>query len=290
MNSTRSKIILGTVQFGLDYGINNSQGRPDPQRVFDILDLAFAQGVRILDSADAYGNAPEIIGRYHQSQAEKFDIITKFKSGPHFEAEEWLSQQLGKFGVQRLYAAMFHDFQDYQANRSVISDFEKLVQDGSIGKIGVSIYTNHQLAEAIADPSISLIQLPYNLLDNHSQRGELLAKAKAAGKEVHVRSVFLQGLFFVATEDIPEKLVPLKPELEALGQLASRFGVPLESMALNYAVINPHIDHVLIGVDTPEQLQANLSSLAQTLPPELIETLDRIKVKDVALLNPTNWK
>ena len=290
MNSTRSKIILGTVQFGLNYGISNQQGRPNAERVFDILDLAFAQGVRILDSADAYGNAPEIIGRYHRSRSEKFDIITKFKTGVYFKAEKWLSQQLENFGVQRLYAAMFHDFQDYQTNRSIISEFKNLVQAGLVGKIGVSVYTNEQLAEAIEDHTISLIQLPYNLLDNNFQRGALVARAKSAGKEIHVRSVFLQGLFFMELETIPEKLAPLKPELEKLRQLSFQFGIPLESIALNYAMTNQNIDRVLIGVDSLTQLKANLRHLDQALPPELLAAIDGIEAHHAELLNPTNWK
>ncbi len=290
MNTNPSKIILGTVQFGLDYGINNQQGQPDVARVFDILDYAFAQGVRTLDSADAYGNAPEIIGRYHASRSEQFDIITKFKAGKEFDVEAWLSQQLEKFAVRGLYAAMFHDFQDYQTNRLVISEFEDLIKKGLVKKIGVSVYSNQQLAEVIEDERISLIQLSYNLLDNNFQRGALLARAKSVGKEIHVRSVFLQGLFFMELEKIPEKLASLKPELEKLHQLSSRFGIPLESIALNYAIANQNIDRVLIGVDSLGQLKTNLRSLDQALPTALVAVIDGIEVKVVNLLNPTNWK
>ncbi len=290
MNTTTSKIILGTVQFGLNYGINNQQGQPDADSVTDILDYAFSQGIRTLDSADAYGSAPEIIGRYHASRADKFDIITKFKAGTDFVAETWLNQQLEKFAVQRLSACMFHDFQDYRTNHAVVSEFDDLVKKGLVKKIGVSVYTNQQLAEVIEDSSISLIQLPYNLLDNHSQRGNLLAKAKSIGKEIHVRSVFLQGLFFMNLEKIPEKLAPLEVKLEKLRRLSSQFEVPLESMALNYAIANQNIDRVLIGVDSIKQLKANLENLDQALPPELSAAIDHIHVKDVDLLNPTNWK
>lgn len=290
MNSKSEKIILGTVQFGLNYGINNRQGQPDTDRVFEILDYAFTQGIRTLDSADAYGNAPKIIGRYHASRSEKFGIITKFKAGKEFDAEAWLSQQLEKFAVQELCGCLFHDFPDYRSNRSVISEFDDLVEKGLVKKIGVSVYTNQQLAEVIEDERISLIQLPYNLLDNNSQRGALLVRAKSLGKEIHVRSVFLQGLFFMGLEKIPEKLAPLKPELEKLHQLSFRFGIPLESMALNYAMANENIDRVLIGVDLLAQLKANLRSLDQALPTELVSAIDSIKVKDVDLLNPTNWK
>ena len=290
MKFKNHKIILGTVQFGLNYGINNQRGQPDADRVSGILDYAFAQGIRTLDSADAYGNAPEIIGRYHASRSEQFEIITKFKAGRDFVAEAWLNQQLEKFAVQSLYACLFHDFQDYQANRRVISEFDGLVGKGLVKKVGVSVYTNQQFLEAIQDERISLIQLPYNLLDNDFQRGALLARAKSGGKETHVRSVFLQGLFFMDLGKIPKKLASFEPELEELHQLSSQFNIPLESLALNYAMANENIDRVLIGVDSRKQLETNLSALHQTLPPEMVATVNRIKVKEVDLLNPTNWK
>lgn len=278
------------MQFGLNYGINNQQGQPDADRVSDILNYAYARGIRTLDSADAYGKAPEIIGNYHVGRSEKFDIITKFKAGKNFVARAWLSQQLEKFAVKKLYACMFHDFQDYQTNGHVVSEFNGLIEEGLIKKIGVSVYTNQQLAAAIDDPRVSLIQLPYNLLDNNFQRGPLLAKAKNVGKEIHVRSVFLQGLFFMDFEKMPEKLAPLKVELEKLRQLAAQFEVPLESMALNYATASKNIDRVLVGVDSLEQLKNNLRNLHQVLPPELSAAINTIEVKQAELLFPTNWK
>lgn len=290
MNSLANNIILGTVQFGLPYGINNRHGKPDAERVFDLLDYAHAQGVRTLDSADAYGDAPALIGSYHQSRSNRFKISTKFKSGPHFNAEDWLNGQLEKFMVKELYACMFHDFQDYRDNRTVISAFRRLKDKGLIQQIGVSVYTNQQLAEAIEDEDVSLIQLPFNLLDNHLQRGTLLAKAKNSGKEIHIRSVFLQGLFFMDLQNLPDKLIPLKPALEKLNQLSNQYKIPLAGMALAYAASNRTIDKILVGVDTLEQLQDNITKLDRTLPADLIEAIDALAVERVDLLNPTNWK
>ena len=290
MNSTSGKIILGTVQFGQEYGINNIYGKPDPKHVFALLDYAHAQGVNILDSADAYGNAPDLIGSYHESRTNRFSIITKFKAGPRFDAQDWLEEQLKKFSIRVLYASMFHDFQDYLDNRAVISGFRQLIKKGLIQRIGVSIYTNQQLAAAIEDTDISLIQLPFNLLDNHFQRGALLARAKNKGKEIHVRSVFLQGLFFMDLQTLPGKLIELKPSLEKLQQLSIHYDIPLANIALAYAAARQDIDKVLMGVDTLSQLKVNLENYNQSLPAELVQEIDALEVRNVNLLNPTNWK
>ncbi len=146
------------------------------------------------------------------------------------------------------------------------------------------------MAEAIDDADISLIQLPFNLLDNSLQRGTLLARAKNKGKEIHVRSVFLQGLFFIDLQNLPDKLIPLKPALEKLNRLSNRYKIPLASMALAYVASNPTIDKILVGVDTLEQLQDNLRKLDQTLPADLVEAINALAVERIDLLNPTNWK
>lgn len=289
MSSSPNNIILGTVQFGLPYGINNKHGQPDAERVFALLDYAYEQGVRLLDSADAYGSAPDLIGSYHRSRPTRFEVSTKFKSGLHFNAEDWLSEQLEKYSIPALYACMFHDFQDYLDNRAVIFPFKNLIQRGLIQKMGVSVYTNEQLAVVIDDADIAVIQLPFNLLDNTLQRGTLLAKAKTNGKEIHIRSVFLQGLFFMDLYKLPDKLIPLRPALEKLHQLSDQYAIPLASMALAYAVSNRTIDKILVGVDTLGQLQDNLQKLDQILPDELVDAIDTLAVKRVDLLNPTNW-
>ena len=76
-----NKLILGTVQFGLKYGINNTIGKPKKDEVLSLLKVAYNSGIRVLDTAEAYGNAHQLIGNYHKKQADfKFEIITKF---PH---------------------------------------------------------------------------------------------------------------------------------------------------------------------------------------------------------------
>lgn len=284
------KLILGTVQFGLDYGINNRTGKPTAESVAAILDLAFQQGIRILDTAEAYGNAQEVIGDYHRASSHRFGIVTKFSAGRKDLSDnlsERVAQDLKTLGVDHLYAYMFHSFKDFETYyEGYRTDIESLKAQGLIRKFGVSVYTNSELESLLAYP-VDLVQLPFNMLDNQAQRGSLIAAAKQKGMEVHTRSVFLQGLFFM--ESLPEKLKALKPYLDQVAKASVTYGIGLSDIALNYVVQQEQIDQVLIGVDTVAQLNQNLESLNCRMPAELMAQLNALRVEDDSLLNPSTW-
>jgi aryl-alcohol dehydrogenase-like predicted oxidoreductase len=281
------KIILGTVQFGLDYGINNQHGKPNEQTVFAILDYAFENGISTLDTADAYGSATDVIGRYHEQTGRKFIINTKFRVDEQHSITEQLHEALGRLKTGSVDTYFFHRF-DEMRHAGAIGELSELKLAGLIQKTGVSVYDNHEFAAAIDATGIDVIQLPFNLLDNQKQRGQLLKKAKQKHKEIQVRSVFLQGLFFKNIELFPAQLQPLLPYVQELRNNAEQWNISMEQMALNYALGKPEIDKVLLGVDTLQQLQRNLGGIKQ-LPGELVKRIDEIDVKETALLYPKNW-
>ena len=289
-NSSIDKLILGTVQFGLKYGINNQDKKLSKKAVVDILKYGFSNGINTLDTADAYGNASDLIGHFHKTQSQKFNIITKFKDGgEEFSIHQWVDNTLKKLKVTSLFGCMFHSINDYFSNPKLLNDLAFLNEKGLIQNIGVSIYTNRDFEKVIEDPLVKIIQLPYNLLDNAQQRGTLIQKAKDKGKIIHVRSVFLQGLFFMNCHQLPHKLAPLQSELEYLHQIAADCKISMETLALKYVIANPNIDGVLVGVDNLNQLASNIKSLEIDIPKDIITQIDCISTKHSALLNPVNW-
>jgi len=286
------KLILGTVQLGLDYGVNNATGKPTKEKAFEILNLAYQNGIRLLDTAEAYGNATEIIGKYHKSTNHRFEVISKFKVSGNNEINliKKVNRTLTKLGIEAFWGYLFHSFKDLQNYPALLEPLKKAQQEGKIKHIGVSIYTNEEFRKAIENPFIQLIQLPYNLLDNDVQRGELMAAAKMQGKILHTRSAFLQGLFFKNTNSFSEKLSSLKAPVEQLQAFAENNPEQMAALALQFATSNPLIDQVLIGVDSSEQLAMNLHAIRQN---QLSETTKRIinsiAVSDSAMLNPSNW-
>lgn len=288
-----NKIILGTVQFGLDYGINNSNGKPSQDIVNELLDAAFDKQVRVLDTAEAYGDSQEVIGRYHKQSANQFEIITKFSSARTdlpIDIKERVKANIETLGVDRLYCYMFHNYADFKAYYSAFeNNILGLKEDGLIKKLGVSIYNNEELEDLLNYETIDVIQLPFNLLDNAKQRASALKVAKSKGIEIHTRSVFLQGLFFKDLATIPEKIKPISNSLKEIKEIAKSNDIELSRLAINYAYQQDFIDNVLIGVDTVKQLNENLQLIENPISKEVMGKIDEINIVEKLLLNPSNW-
>ncbi len=288
-----AKIILGTVQFGLDYGINNQSGKPDQNTVTAILDLAFKNNIGLLDTAEAYGDSQEVIGNYHRRSHNRFKVITKFGSGRKDlspDLHERISQNLNTLGTDSLHGYMFHSFKDFETYFPVYGEsIMSLKKAGLIHNFGVSIYTNKEFEKLLGHKGIDFVQLPFNLLDNNFQRAALIKQANEKGIAVHTRSVFLQGLFFKDGNNLPVKLQALRPYLDEIKHLSISQHLDLNDVALNYAMQQKDISHVLIGVDSVDQLSKNISSLRHTISNDMLTQIDAIQVKETELLNPSNW-
>jgi len=288
------KLILGTVQLGLEYGINNSSGKPTTEQAVSLLEFAYKSGVRYLDTAEAYGNAQEVIGNYHKTNpSSPFNIITKCKKGnetlPHTDFLKNYLKNLEQLYVPKLEAYLFHSYEQYKtfSNWDVLYEMQ---ETGKLNRLGVSVYTNEEAIEVAKDERISIVQLPFNLLDNSAQRGFVLEVLKKNNREVHTRSVFLQGLFFKDRATL-DKVKPLQSNLEQLDKIAAHCNCDLNLLALSYAFRQSLIDKVLIGVDSIEQLKANINSLDKvgSIDFKTIEEIDQIKVSAVSFLNPSTW-
>ena len=287
-----SKLILGTVQFGLDYGVNNTAGKPSKENIKSILDSAYNSGIQLLDTAEAYGDSQNKIGEYHNNSTNKFNVITKFSSnteGFSLNIIERVYNNLKILDVDKLYCYMFHSFDDFNKYfEKYRKDLLTLKRDGIINNIGVSLYSNDELESVLKFNEITLVQLPFNLLDNNNKRGNIIKKAKAKGIEIHTRSAFLQGLFFKNTSEFTVKIKPLEPYLNLLNDLCDE-DYKMNDLALNYVCNQKNIDKVLIGVDNVHQLESNILSEKKMITKELTNNIEVIDVKETKLLNPSNW-
>lgn len=287
--SLNHKIILGTVQLGLPYGINNLKGKPDDEEAFKILDLANRHSVSILDTADAYGDAIRVIGVYlSRNPQSKFEIINKFIDD-NTSLSDKLERSLQQLRAESLYGYMFHRFSDY-ASGKFIKDLQRLKKKGKIQKIGVSVYSREELKQVIDDFDVDLIQLPLSPFDYSSEKKKLVKEAKAAGKEIHVRSVFLQGLLFKTPEQLTGNLKPFYEPIKRFHEIVRSFELNVRQVCLNYAVHKTEIDRVLVGVETAIQLQENMASILPYFNEEIVKQLESIVISDGSLLNPSNWR
>lgn len=287
-----NKLILGTVQMGLAYGINNTLGKPSFENSCKILSQAFESGIDTLDSAEAYGNAHQVIGDFHRlNPGIKFNVVTKIPHNAAFDTiREKINIYIDVLNVDFLEVLLFHSFESYQNNKSIMAVLNDLKKQGKIKHIGVSVYTNSQIESLLLDDNVGVVQMPFNLLDNTSIRGDLMKKLKGKGKIIHTRSAFLQGLFFKEHTDNHNLFNKLSNELIAIKNMADAEETSISNLALSYCLCQENIDQVLIGVDSVGQLMDNLKALDYKIEPKTIAEIDALKVEDLALLNPSLWK
>lgn len=288
-----SKLVLGTVQLGLSYGINNTNGKPSLAMAFKILSTAWDKGIRILDTAEVYGNSQEVIGEFHKANSDKiFKIITKLSAKHTLKNNELIkhiSDNCKALNTSNLHGYMFHNYQSFKENTAFYNEVLQAKGQGLIKYVGISLYTNDEIEDIVANYSdFDFIQIPFNLFDNESKRKKSIISAKQKNIEIHVRSVFLQGLFFKDCKKLPEKLVPLKKYMETLAKIKQNSQMSTEALALQYVLQKEYIDYVLIGVENTEQLMNNITICEnkQNIPHAVIDAID---VTEVNLLNPSNW-
>ena len=257
MARKNQKIALGTVQFGLDYGISNNTGKTSSEEVSKILDTAYSHGINVLDTAQAYGDSESIIGSHH---GNRFKIITKINptSGDKRLAKQLVEQSLQYLNLDKLYGVLFHSAISAIQNPRIVAELKELQRRGIIEKVGYSVYTPDELNELVklyGRPDI--IQIPFNLLDQRFE--ELAQELHKNGVEVHTRSTFLQGLFFKSTEELSEFFQPVIPYLKELKASFPDKG-KLARMLLSYSLSKEFIDCVVLGVNNNLQLQENFKS------------------------------
>lgn len=283
-----NKLVLGTVQFGLNYGINNQTGQVTDDEINSILFLANQAGIEFLDTSHAYGESENALGKSFLSNNLDFNIISKYPQSDK-SVLSLFKESLARLGKNKIYGYLVHHFDFYKLHPEIWDDFLKLKTEGTVLKIGFSIYSTEQL-QYLFDNNVAfdLIQFPYNIFDQQFE--PYLSKLKNMGVEIHTRSAFLQGLFFKDLSLLDGKLLLLKPYLKKLHDFCNSNEITISQLALNFVVQNPYIDGVLIGVDSVRQLKSNIESLSFKLDKSAIEFVNSIKIKEKELLNPVNWK
>ena len=255
-----NKIILGTAQFGMDYGINNKKGKINKEEVFKILNYSYNNGVRDIDTAEIYGDSINIIGEFHEKNPDKkFNIFSKVSSKiEDFDYSKNILLNIHRLNISEFEGYMIHNYELFKKNKKIYTYILDAKQSGLIKKIGASLYTNDEIKEVAENKLFDFIQIPFNLLDNSNKRESIIKYAKSYGLKIQVRSIFLQGLFFKPYPSIPKKLEPLKKYINELKKLSLKSGININNLALKYALEKTYIDKVIFGVDDYYQLKKNI--------------------------------
>lgn len=286
--SPNRKVVLGTVQFGVNYGINNQSGQVPFDEVCRILEIASKAGIQTIDTSSAYGESESVLGAALRQSGRQFNIVSKYPRSD-IGVMDTLETSLERLGVKCLYGYLVHDFDFFQERPQIYRDIWQLKKAGLIQRIGFSIYTVEQM-QWLLDRGVQfdILQFPYNIFDKQFE--PYMPQLAAQSVEIHVRSAFLQGLFFKDTATLPEKLKPLKKDLDNLHIYCIQRGITVEQLALGYVIANPYVKGALIGVDNSEQLKANLKAASCELLSEDVAYVQNVDISEKELLSPINWK
>jgi len=287
---------IGTVQFGLDYGISNRSGRCPPEEVVRILKRADRLKIHLLDTASAYGQSEQVLGQSLPAGSD-FRIVTKlgpfnFSATPS-EAEAKVRADYAasrqRLGSRTLHGLLVHNFSDVQGpcGDVLMTALQNFKATGEVEKFGVSVYSAEQIDYVLDHYEIDLIQIPFNILDQRLKESGHLGRLRERNIEIHVRSVFLQGLLLMDCDAVPAFFEPIRPLLRHLKTCAADAGFTPLAAALAFVKSTHEVDAVIVGITR----EAELVEVAKTwnsiagLP---FDT-DQFAISDSAFLNPGNW-
>jgi len=278
------KLAIGTVQFGLDYGITNQSGQVTIKEVKGILDFAKDNGIDTLDTASGYGNSEKVLG---EVGVDNYQIITKtisLKNGVD-KVIDGFYQSLNDLSQKQVEGLLIHNIQDIE-NKQFSALFDKLnelKQQGLIKKIGFSTYTPEQVNFLLENFDFNIIQVPFNVFDTRLIQSGQLQALKSKGVEIHARSVFLQGVL-LDFDNLSDYFLTWKAQFTEYQVMVKNSGLSLLEYALNFVLSIQEIDRVLVGVNNEQQLREITLSLKG------LDSLEDYFINDMNLLNPSLWK
>jgi aryl-alcohol dehydrogenase-like predicted oxidoreductase len=287
----QNKIAIGSAQFGLNYGVSNQHGKVEHLEVASILYEAYTRGIEIIDTAIAYGNSEQLLGEIGISS---WKVVSKLPKVPTeiTATSTWVEQSvcgsLQRLNTSQLYGLLLHRPEQLLSaqGESLYRSLHLMKDQGLVQKIGISIYSPTELETLCDHFSFDLIQVPYNILDRSLERSGWLSKLKSLGVEVHVRSVFLQGLLLMNSLNRPAYFSRWQSFWQQWEQWLTETQLTSLQACLRFVLANPDIDRVVVGVDSLSQLQEILVATTGKFP----SPPDGLSCDDPALINPSRWK
>ena len=289
------KIGLGTVQFGMDYGISNRAGQTSADEVSKILDVARKFNVSVIDTAALYGSSEDILGRL-LSDDHGFKIVTKtiridsnqITDTDTERLEQAFHESLIKLKCNAVYGLLFHNADDLltDGGERLMKCLINKKRDGAVKKIGVSVYTAEQIDRILHFFDIDLIQLPINIFDQRLLAGGQLNTLKSRGIEIHARSAFLQGLLLMSPQSVPEYFTPVRKHINKFHEFIQQNQISPVRAALGFLAGQDEIDVIVCGVNDHSQFIEICRS--STALPDI--DFSSFALDDDTILNPAKWR
>ena len=277
------KLALGTVQFGLDYGILNTTGQAPLEEVKKVLKLAKEHNIDTLDTAARYGNSEQVLGEVGVNNYRIITKTTPLKNGVDGVIKGF-HQSLDNLNIGQVDGLLIHNIDDVKDKRfgDLFHKLNELKEEGLINKIGFSTYTPDQVDFLLENFDFDLIQVPFNVFDARLVEGGQLKALKKKNIEIHARSVFLQGVL-LSFDSLSDYFSTWDAQFEQYQEMVREKELSLLEYALNFALKTQELDKILVGVDSVKQLTDIVNAFKSDVD------LKAFKIDDINLLNPNLW-
>jgi len=285
-----SRLALGTVQFGLNYGVANKHGQVSFDDAKSILELAKDNGIDTLDTAIVYGDSEQRLG---EIGINGWNVVSKLPATPDDcgDIYSWVvssvQQSLKRLGQKSIYGLLLHKPEQlYQPGGDrIYLALQKLKKDGLIHKFGASIYSPDELDLLEHNFKLDIIQAPFNIFDRRLTKSGWLAKLHNQGVEIHVRSIFLQGLLLMPSSERPNKFNKWHSLWNIWDTWLKDSDITPLQACTQYVLSFKEIQKVVVGVDNIQQL----ADIVHASKGELPFIPENICCADNDLVNPSRW-
>ena len=287
-----SNLVLGSANFGMEYGLSNNFSQVSSLDVHAIMKVAEVAGIQFIDTAQSYGNSEERLGDFCQDA--HFEIISKIfldilKGYQQNELTNLVKLSCLRVRRPKLHAVLLHRPEVLLSayGSAIIRELYALKEQGIVSKIGISIYSTKILEDIFNQIKIDIIQVPFNLFDQQVSSSGWAQKLREHGVEIHTRSTFLQGLLLLPRCEVPSYFLQNWPNLFASWyDFLHSNKTDAVTVALKFALNQVWVDKVVVGADTPTQL----SKLIEIEKSNFSIDFPSLSCDDANLINPSNWK
>jgi hypothetical protein len=290
-SAAASRLSLGTVQFGLPYGVANTEGQVDEKAAHKILRLAQDHGIRSLDTASSYGSSESVIGAFG---SDRWRITTKLAALPDDceDITDWVEGEirgsLGRLDATAVHAVLLHRPDDLLGPNGdrLHEALDACRTQGLFHAQGVSLYSTDDLERFVGRFHIDAVQLPFNILDRELVIGGHSRALRDLGIEVQVRSIFLQGLLLLPLAEQLRRFPAGEAAWRALAEWTAQSGISPYEACVRFALGQADLDAIIVGVDSTEHLAALLAVAAK--PP--LDVPASIACADADVIDPRRWQ
>ena len=294
-------LCLGTVQFGMDYGIAG-QKKPPLHEAVDILDYATQNGIVTIDTANAYGVAEDVVGEFLEKKTiprSKLFLISKLRPNllDEVDASHYydimksnLTDSLQRLKTDYLDSYLLHSSR-YVFSDEIIETLSRFQQEGYVRHAGVSVYEPEEAKKCIERQNVDFMQVPFSIFDQRMLKEGVFQMEKGTHTQIHSRSAFIQGLILMEEEKVPPFLEKAKPIIRKIDSLCGKFRISRIALAMGFVKEQNAISHLVFGVDNLTQLKEDIECFSHSISADIINDIGR-EFADIEtdIVMPSLWK